>query len=66
MAQSRSGVEKMTKAADIYLGIWCIYVTFMTIGAWFGPDVNSFEDWMFSVMAWMLLIVAGFAVRGNN
>ena len=34
------------------LPIWCFYVTVMTIGAWFGPDVNNFEDWLMSIAAW--------------
>ena len=52
------------RTSDWLLPIWCFYVTVMTIGAWFGPDVNDFESWVMSIIAWMILIVAGFAIRG--
>ena len=56
----------MGRVADIYLGIWCLYITLMTIGSWFGPDINSFEDWLMSIVVWIAAIVIGFAIRGNN
>jgi len=56
----------MPRVSDILIPLWCLYVTFMTIAAWFGPGVNSFEDWMMSMIAWYIMIIIPFAIRGNS
>ena len=56
----------MPRVGDILLPLWCLYITVMIVASWFGPNINSFEDWLISIVAWYLGIVAGFAVRGND
>jgi len=56
----------MPRVGDIVLVLWILYATFMTIAGWFGPAVSSFEDWLISCVVWMFMVVAGFAIRGND
>ena len=56
----------MPRVGDIVLVLWVLYLTFMTIASWFGPAVSNLEDWLISIMAWMFMVVAGFAIRGND
>jgi hypothetical protein len=53
------------RLADFILMLWVLYITIMTIVSWFGPNVDSFESWLITMVAWMFGIVAGFAVRGH-
>ena len=58
--------HKMPRVGDVALVLWVLYATFMTIASWFGPAVSSFEDWMLSIVAWLFMLVIGFAIRGND
>ena len=44
--------------------MWYIYATFMTIVSW--GRVESFEDWMISMMVWIFMMILPTILKGNN
>jgi len=56
----------MPRVSDILLPLWILYVTFMTVASWFSESVNSFENFLMSIVAWALMVAAGFAMRGRD